>query len=529
MTTWAELRTVALIGTERRALPGPVESSFLEPAGESADPTHVENPERAALRAAAIMGVARRAGAPVIQTTVPAAARESAGSEPERFAPAGAVQLLELMLTGSAGPGKASDSLFLQWFDRCIEQGYVVPHRLLVMMLDHATKADYLQTKAAAVLGSRGQWLAAQRDKWSWLAATMIKTASTSTLPSVEIDALLELPADERDATIAAIRKADPAAGRELIGEACARLDAASRARVLRLLYPQLNPDDEDILEAALDDRGKAVRAVGIELLNSLTSSARALRLASQLELLVQRTGMLRKMIEITYPSPPEGEQLRDLSPDPGEVIEQQWFDTIVVGAPLTGWEDMLGLPADKIINSNLSHPSELMRAWTKAAIAQDNQTWIEALFAKAQDPELLPFVTPATAAEAFLARAKAHEKNPPANPKRSKDKNLVDQVVLREEHKLAALLSGLPGPWDVAFSTHVIGWVREAPDNNLARVRLQLSHTVLSQRLAPETQPKLEHWLDNVRGGRDKAVEQLLRELIQQLSFRTSIDKAFV
>ena len=121
------------------------------------------------------------------------------------------------------------------------------------------------------------------------------------------IDAMLPL--------MLALYADDPTAGRRLIADACGQLDAASRARVLAVLHEQLSADDEDLIESALDDRAKAVRSIAIELLNSLTTSQRARRLTATLAPLVASTGKLRKSIAVTFPSAPEGEQLRDLPP----------------------------------------------------------------------------------------------------------------------------------------------------------------------------------------------------------------------
>ena len=223
MTTWGELRTVALVGTERRALPMPKDGSPLAalPADLSA--------ELAALHAASLLGVARRAGGPIRHTAAPSSPPSRPSSSPssnaiaEPFAPTEATQLLELMLTGNTGPGTMSDALLEQWYACCVARGLVVPHRLLVPVLENATTTSKLRDAARGVIGERGRWLAGQRDKWNWAAAPLATDAAGELADdaprAIDFDELLQLPSDQRDATLVAARAADPATGRRLIAD----------------------------------------------------------------------------------------------------------------------------------------------------------------------------------------------------------------------------------------------------------------------------------------------------------------------
>lgn len=501
MTTWTELRTVALVGTERRALSPPDSTSTIGPL-----PAELSVEEQA-LAAAALLGIGRDAGGPIRQAKASNDAPggdESAAAGDERFAPDKAVQLLELILTGNAGPSIMADSLLAQWLRRCADLDLVVPHRLLVTMLDRATTPAVLRAEVRAVIGRRGHWLAARRDKWAWAVAAPTGAADADL--RIGTDELLELRANDRDQLIARVRAADPTNGRRLIAEACEQLDATSRARVLACLETGLGAEDEDLLEAALDDRSKQVRAVASGLLNGLTSSDHARRMTGRLEPLVSTNGRLRRTLHVDYPAPPEDERLRDLPPDGHGVIEQQWFDALVAGTPLGWWEQTLDKDPTHIVRMQSNRPDELRAAWSAAALAQRNRAWLEALFDLTHDPALLAGLGEQAAATAFLA-------------------GLADDA---SQQKQVTMLLEAPGPWTPSFSREALDWIRHAGGGKGVQTRMNQLQVALAERLDCSTQADLTDWLDRVRGEEHQPLQRTLRNIIQQLSMRAAIDAAF-
>ena len=77
----------------------------------------------------------------------------------------------------------------------------------------------------------------------------------------------------ERHAYLAAQRERDPKAGRELLAADWAQQTGDERAALLAVLVRGLSADDEEFLDAALDDRADAVRAVARRLLTLLPGS----------------------------------------------------------------------------------------------------------------------------------------------------------------------------------------------------------------------------------------------------------------
>ena len=127
-------------------------------------------------------------------------------------------------------------------------------------------------------------------------------------------------------------------------------------------------------------------------------------------------------------------------------------------------------------------------------------------MFAQTKNPAFLAHVGSEAAAGAFLDGIK--------------DGQTLNQLV--------PLLQAVPGTWTVEFSSAVIDWARQASDAQGANGRINWLQTVLAERLHPSTQTALSAWLDAARADENQTLQRALRNVIQQLSFRTSIDKAF-
>lgn len=494
MTPWIELRTAVLVGTERRALPAGAVFDVV---------SEVDlGPERRALHAAALLGAQRRAGRIERRPSTPPSldtARATGSSETP--APETASQLLELLLGGGLGPASTTAPLLGHWFRCCALAGAVVPHRLLVPVLDGATTMPQLRAVARPVLGQRGAWLGGRREVWSW-AAVDETGAGTDELDGAQ---LLALGSDERVAALGALRRRDPAAGRALLAEVLPHVDAAGRAQLVRCLAEGLHPGDEDLLEGALDDRSKVVRRAAIELLDGLGDSARAARLATTLGPLVERSGRLRPRIAVDYPSAPDRRQQRDLPPGTGERLttEAAWLRALVAGAPLAWWEGTLGLEPAAIVAGRFEPADDLLAGWTRAAVAERDGAWAEALLRLQPSPELLSIVDAGTAVEVL---------------RRHLDRDLP--VAARSR-----LLAAVDAPWTPELSGVVLRWAKGR--ENPATALVSDEH-LLASALHSDSLPFLRSWLDRVSESDDAPLHRTLRHLVQHLSTRTSISEAF-
>ena len=99
--------------------------------------------------------------------------------------------------------------------------------------------------------------------------------------------------------------RAPPDLARTLVASTWSSDPARVRTDVLRALTVGLAPDDEPLLEAALDDRAGGVRDVATELLDRLPGSARAGRMGARLASLLSTSGARAEVREDRRPRRP--------------------------------------------------------------------------------------------------------------------------------------------------------------------------------------------------------------------------------
>ncbi len=489
--TWTELRSSALVGTERRVLRP---DALCTVVANTPD-------DDAALRslvAAALLGAARRA-TPAPQATGLAPASPPAPSEPERWAPPAATQLLELLLGNHLGRPSEAAPLLRHWFTECARRGRIVPDALLVRVLTHGTAGPERREAIRACLGERGRWLATQRPLWDWAI-----TASDGDPAELTPEGLLELGTVARLDALRAVRATDPEHGRRLFEQIAEQLDAASRADLLDALAVGLGPDDEPLLESAFDSRAKSMRATALRLLERLPDSARAARLQAVLAPLVERGGRLRRTLTVERPELPSGELARDLpAPTGGLTAEAQWMRALVAGVGLRWWERTLEEPPDRIVSRRLDPADDLLAGWSRAAVAAGDVAWARALLPYITAPGLWRLAGDDPAVRRLAVERLAASENP------------VTRV---------QVLHSLPAPWPTDLATALLDVARrsKSPD------QLDAAIEAAAESLPDSALPELDAWLQRVARDEDPALHRSLRALVQYLSARSSITEAF-
>jgi hypothetical protein len=131
-------------------------------------------------------------------------------------------------------------------------------------------------------IGSRGRWL-----------QELLSTASGAAHPAPADWSGLK--AADAATELEQLRRSDPAAARDRLAEHWDSISAKERAAHLGILGSGLGPEDEVLLERALDDKAKTVRDAALALLDRLPASARAQRMAARLTALLRVKGLLRK------------------------------------------------------------------------------------------------------------------------------------------------------------------------------------------------------------------------------------------
>ncbi|MDO5499114.1 MAG: DUF5691 domain-containing protein [Propionibacteriaceae bacterium] len=251
MTTLDPLVPVAVVGTARRALdPGDL------PAGAGGPDLAGLAPARALLAIAARAAVIDRIALPVGEPG------DDPGPEPEtRAAPASPfyVGTLNQALGGERWRAVAESLRHLAATDQRVPVGAL--HRLLQAAEDRRE----LRADLAAVLGARGRWLMERNPRWQfpeWLRPDIgDERAWRNGTPA------------ERLAWLHSVRAADPERARELLMAAGLAGDPPTRAAQLEVLRDGITAADEPLLETALDDRAREVRALARDLLALLPES----------------------------------------------------------------------------------------------------------------------------------------------------------------------------------------------------------------------------------------------------------------
>ena len=457
---WVELRSSAVIGTGRRAhLPDEVD-------GHPISATAFPSTEDRALAAAALLGTQRRAGHAAHQAAEPAP--EPSPPEGRPLAPAGASQLLDLALAGNLGRPSDANVLVAHWLRTADEHGAVIPHHLLVGVLNRATAAPDLQPAARQAIGSRGRWLAGQREAWSWAAdGAPGPDGAEDGWESLEARFATTTGAARRD-VLAAIRSIDPVTGRALLAETWTAERAAERASLVGCLVVGLGPDDDPFLDAALDDKAKTVREATAAVLDRLPGSARGQRLRAVLAPLIDHhTGLLRKRIALA-PLPEGTDLTRDL---PASVPSGRRRD-LVRAAPLATWTEVTGLGPDQLAGLPRD-PDDLLPWWVDATVAQHDEAWALALGLATGSPPLLRLV---------------------------------------------------PAPWSAELSRQLVGALRSQKVPSIAVAR---SEDLLAERLHPDAVAEIEAWRRRLPAD-DRSTDASLRHVIQIVTTRSSITEAF-
>jgi hypothetical protein len=511
---WEHLLSTALVGTARR----PVPASVLDAAATALGGPVPEHPAEAALlTAAGVLGTCRRAGwVPVgdgEDEADPGSGARAAGSQapggtaapderPE--ASARAVQVLELLLAERLTVPGGTRWLVQQWLEGCAVAGRRPPPLLLPTLLDHATAvagvpaAEVAAVRAAVVGvgGPRLRWLAARSERWRWAVADGEEDADAAAV-------FAEGTPGERLAVLRAVRAADPAAGLALLRTTWDDDPAAERARFVEVLRSGLSPDDEPFLEAALDDRSKAVRAVAADLLARLPGSALGTRMAERVRSLVGIEGRLRRRLAVERPGAPDEAARRDgILPTgaPAGTGTVDWVLVQLVGAtPLVLWAELVDDDPAQVVRLGAGE-QPLLAGWALAArrqVALDPGTalpWALAVLPAHPDPALLAALPP------DVARAQL-----PA---------LLRGV---PDTAATALVAAAPGPWDLSTSRAVLARLR-AVREQAAVLGL---HPVLAARLDPTAAPEIEDWAGSKEGAR---AGYALRTIQQSLSIRRTI-----
>ncbi|MDP9417257.1 MAG: DUF5691 domain-containing protein, partial [Actinomycetota bacterium] len=279
----------------------------------------------------------------------------------------------------------------------------------------------------------------------------------------------------ERRAFFAELRRAAPQQARELLAGSWKSESGEDREAFLDALVPGLSAEDEPLLEAALDDRRKAVRERAAVLLVRLPDSAFARRMSGRARAAVRlERRLLRSRLVVEPPAELDASMVRDgisAKAPAGTGPQAWWLRQILAGTPLAVWGDLLGSPAGATaIPVDGTWRDVLLAGWIDATLRQRDREWARALLATnaadVQLPALVGLLEPGERA-ALVAGAVAGGATVP-------------------QQVLTALLEACPAPWPRPLVDAVLSRLAKPPGHPQDwLMREQLS--VVAHRLPPE------------------------------------------
>lgn len=371
-----ELVITAAVGTARKPPALPAGNAALDEAFATLASS---SPEAKLLGAVAILSRYESAGRLPAQAS---ATPEPAADETRPGCSRRAADLLAQVVAMTNTPAK--EQLAAEWLGACSRQAQRVPHRLLPALLDYGASHRDARHAIADVCGSRGAWLMRLNPRWRYEVGQADDPSSVWSTGTKE----------QRLAALTRLRRAHPAAARELIGTTWKQDAADDRAAFVGAMIHRLAPDDETFLESCLDDRSKQVRAAAADLLARLPSSAYVRRMIERAEPLMKlipatRTGLLRKLapasIQVTLPPETfDPSWARDgMVEKPAEKIgRRQWyFQQFLAAIPPTHWSNAWKLNPEQCIDAaNGEFADVVLSAWKQAALRHPTPEWNAAL-----------------------------------------------------------------------------------------------------------------------------------------------------
>ncbi|MCX5212465.1 DUF5691 domain-containing protein [Kitasatospora sp. NBC_00240] len=548
---WEELRTTALLGTDRRPLPAPAGSPALVAAATAVDRT---DPATALLELAALTAVRRRAGAR--PATVPSAGG-AAPADPRPELPVAAARRLTVLLDGRAGGAGGTlanlTELLPQWLATARARGFRPPAALLPALLDGARGRSELRGDVVALAGPLGRWLAERNPDWRFVLRTATDapgpagpaaseppgdadgTGSTSTsgdtgAPGDEHRIWHEGLFAERVTHLTRLRRTDPAAGLDLLRGTWPTERAEDRLLFLDALQDGLSPSDEPFLEAALGDRSKNVRATAAELLSTLPGSALATRMAERARAAVRLAGTGHALL-VTPPAECDAAMQRDgvapKSPT-GRGERAWWFGEIVAATPLSTWTDDTGLTPARLLGlpvgdagpdgkgadrADGTWTDDLREGWARAAVRQHDADWARALLGPAPRPGRDGRTTRTAGAPAKLLAVL------PASERAAWTAAFIQAHGLGEAFQL---LGACATPWTPPLSTAVVAALERAARSGT----YPWSHSgvlgMTERALAPEAAPAVEALASDAAP--DTAWAETFARLAGTLRFRAAM-----
>jgi Family of unknown function (DUF5691) len=369
---WSALLPVALVGTDRHvgawpAWQGDVGALIAQAVKGAAQPA------TAVLRSAAVLASCQLAG------TLGSPTKEAL---PAAAAPEPRPELNDTRLVALAASAFARGHERLQHdvLTAIADAGMCLPAALLPDVLDASRRSLALRPAVAAVLGTRGVWLAAQRDEWKHAAGVQAAGSDDESRWS-------EGSLDQRRSFLQRDRARDAQAARTRLEAALPELPASERADLVAVLAEGLSIDDAPLLDKLRADRSREVRQAALKLLLRLPHAAHPQRAAQRVAALTKlESKLLRKRWTIDAPEAAAndwGSDNIDADKPKHEPLGERawWLHQLARQVPLSWWTSHMGMtPPDLLAWAAKTDWHEaLVRAWFDVLLLAPDAAWAEA------------------------------------------------------------------------------------------------------------------------------------------------------
>ncbi len=486
--SWTDVVAAALIGTDRR-------------------PTGSENPAADVLDRAAAWTPYLRAGirAGSVEASVAPAPPESVPPA----SPAAEARLTVLLDGGGPLDSAARDAVLLEWLRLAVEHHRRIAPAQVPALLDYGRTRVDVRPLIVRVGGARGRWLADQNPEWQYLSRVAGDSGRAPVENATADPASWTIGArGQRVDYLRALRRNDPAAGRELLEREWASISPDERADLLATLGIRIDLADEALLERALDDRRREVRETAAALLRRLPDSAYAARAAERARRCVVVEGT---RIRVDPPVECDRAMRRDgITPKPPSGIGERawWLEEIVARTPLSTWGHPAGFLAARLLDdwAGIVH-----RGLGRAAAAQRDPEWaarvLDLISETGRDRSVAAALYPVLLPEVLIGRATA---------------------ALRAGATAAwgPMLAACPAPWPDALSRAVFDGVTSLVNRtSLAGDLYQLTR-LAAVRMAPALAPAARELADVAQAADPRARHGWLHTLATVLSFRLEMNQ---
>ena len=253
-----------------------------------------------------------------------------------------------------------------------------MPPELLPAALD--MRDEQIRRLIRPLIGKRGTWLSEFNPAWAWVGD--VAGAADEWSPAEAETFWREGSSARRLEALRWVRATDPRRAGEWVEEAWKREKAELRVELVKCLQVSLGPEDEPLLERALDDRASSVRSVSAETLLQLPNSALVRRMVDRADTMLAYT---KGTLSITLPATLDASWQRDgiVAHMAGRKDEGTWWmGQVLADVPPSHWEARFGISPEALVA--LAAPTKwglpLLEGWTRAATIFGDNTWLVAL-----------------------------------------------------------------------------------------------------------------------------------------------------